>query len=338
MDVTYKIRRLKDSNDKDLLTLLRLYNDNIAPAIKTNTNEILHWIDYYKDKQGEDTFIILALYINDKPIGFCQVKYLCENKILFIDYCVIDPDFRGRSFNEFTYLVRDYFAEEKLEINYFLTEIVYFNQEQNPSNTSSRLIRLLKMAGFRVIKAPYKQPELGINNHESEMNATLMLYINGGVNDCRTIKKETYLDMVYAILYKHYITWYEPFMTSQEKNIYKRKIDNIYNDIQSQIQADVKSLIILNGEPYNIENTKIPAQKNSNVKIILTAALSFLISFLLISILGRFIENRFQISADTQANNMIISGVVSIIMVLICVCSNRDMKSTIDSWIRKQTK
>ncbi|MDE5575330.1 MAG: hypothetical protein K2I87_06415, partial [Bacteroidales bacterium] len=76
MDVTYKVREIKKTDDKDFATLIQIYNDNINPAIKTSPNEIQYWLDNFDNRHNNDKFFVLALYINDIPIGYSQMIYL----------------------------------------------------------------------------------------------------------------------------------------------------------------------------------------------------------------------------------------------------------------------
>jgi hypothetical protein len=336
MDITYKIQHIQDDQNKDLSYLLKLYLENIDPCIKTNPNEIIYWLNNFDKRKDRESFWILALYMNKRPIGFCQMVYFSNYKIVFIDYCVIDPEYRGRAFSEYTYLIRDFFVEKAIDINYFVTEVAFYNNNNVPSQSALKLIRLLKMSGLRVIKAPYIQPELGLENHESEMNATLMIFINGKGNDQNFLKKETYLDIVHTIFYNHYITWYDAFMTECEMSIYKKKINNIYELIKKE--TNKKASIILNGEPYIFEPSNTPPPNKSNKKTIAIFATSLLILYTIISGLGLFLEKYFEIPSEAQFNNWKIAGILTLVVLIVWISSAKDLRKLILEWFQSIIK
>ena len=336
MDITYKIQHIKDDQNKDLSYLLKLYLDNIDPCIKTNPNEIIYWLNNFDERKGKDTFWILALYMNSKPIGFCQLVHFYNYKIVFIDYCVIDPEYRGRAFSEYTYLIRDFFADKAIDINYFVTEVAFYSNNKIPSQSALKLIRLLKMSGFKVIKAPYIQPELGLENHESEMNATLMIWINGKGNDQTSLKKETYLEIVRIIFYNHYISWYDAFMTDKEMSIYRKNIDDIFDLIKKE--TNKKDSVLLNGEPYMFEPSNTPPPNKSNKKTISIFVISLLLIYAAISGLGLLLEGEFNIPPETQFNNWKIAGAFTMIVLIIWVTKSKDLRNLLLEWIQNLVK
>lgn len=336
MDVTYKIQHIKDDQNKDLLYLLKLYIDNIDPCIKTNPNEIIYWLNNFETRKGKDTFWILALYMNNKPIGFCQMIHFYYYKVAFVDYCVIDPEYRGRAFSEYTYLIRDFFTERSIDINYFVTEVAYYSSNNIPSQSALKLIRLLKMSGLKVIKAPYIQPELGLDNHESEMNATLMIGINGRGNDQSTLKKETYMDIVHTIFYNHYIAWYDPFMSDSEMSIYRKKIDEIFDSIKKE--TNKKDTIVLNGEPYMFELSNTPPPSKSNKATVSIFVISIVLIYVTISGLGILLEKSFHILPETQFNNWKIAGAFTLVVLIVWVTKAKDLRKLLLEWIQNLIK
>lgn len=246
----YSIRKINSSKDRDIIKLMRLYSSYIEPTARTDTREILDWLDNSTD----DYFKIFAFYLNETLIGYCQTAYFHFNKILFVDYLVIDENYRGRSYSEFIYSLKDYFNEKNIEINYFIAEVPYYTNSNQPSLKSITLIRLLKQSGFKVIKADYYQPELG-KNKESCMQTTLLIYTNDQY--LTDIKKETFEDIIKTIYSDHYYKWYSRFFKTEELKIYKAKIDSLYDEITKKIAK--KKVIELNGYSHLIErNQKTP--------------------------------------------------------------------------------
>lgn len=199
----YKLRELSSSNDSDFSRALAIYAKNVAPELRTSSNEIAHWLDHYGEKDG-DRLHLCCFYVNDEVAGFCQFVFLAETGIAAIDYMVIDEPFR-RGLNVFFEFVQH--LETLLERRYpdlsaTVAEIAG-GDSSGPDDAS--LIRLLKMRGFAVIGAPYVQPRLGLNNKQTELPASLLMFPKPLVG---SIPRDRYISIVEAIYLKHYLRWY----------------------------------------------------------------------------------------------------------------------------------
>lgn len=292
--IAYSLRRFSSSKDRDFIKGLNIYSTNIETTIRTSTNEIIYWVDNYNEK-FQDSFFTFGLYQNKTLVGFTQVAHFKEECMLVIDYMVIDEPFRGNNtFYEFVSLIRKYFRD--FEINFTVAEIVYNNSGLEPCQTSKYLIRLLKMAHFKVIKAPYFQPMLGINNIESEMKAVLMMYCPGEIEQ---IKRETYNSIVSTIYFNHYLRWYEVFLTSKNKTDYLNSLNKLYGQIQTEIKD--KHFIELNGHHYLPSESDIKPRKNINkVAISIFVVIIFIVIFLGLIVLHLFLKNKLKIENDVQ--------------------------------------
>src|SRR5437868_7979044 len=151
MQSVYELRRIKSSADKSLGRALNIYSQNIDPLIRTDTREIIYWLDNY-NKQFKDQFYLVALYLNDLIIGYAQFAYFKEEKIVFIDYLAIEKNSRkNNTFYEFIEKIKEFFIDEEIEYNFIVTEVGYFRQTKEPTEVARNLIRLLKMTSFGVI-------------------------------------------------------------------------------------------------------------------------------------------------------------------------------------------
>lgn len=303
ISIAYSLHRYTSSKDSDLIKGLNIYSKNIEPTIRTNTSEILFWLDEY-NKLFSDFFFVFGFYQNKKLIGFTQVALFKEEGILVIDYMVIDEPFRGNNtFFEFTSQVRKYFIN--YAFNYVIAEIVYNNEGPEPSEKSKNLIRLLKIAHFKVIKAPYYQPMLGVTNFESEMKAVLMIY---NVGDHDRIKKETYNMIVNTIYYKHYLRWYDKFLIDQNKINYINALGRLFAKIQSEIED--KSFIELNGHHHlPTESPVIPKKTLNKFLVASLVILLFLILFSGLILLHLFLKNKLNIESNVQIAILVASVV-----------------------------
>jgi len=247
----YNLKKINSSKHKDIAKLMKLYSCNIAPSARTDTREILYWLDNSTD----DYFQIFAFYLNELLIGYCQVAYFPVNKLLFIDYIVIDEHYRGRAYFEFVYSIKDYFEEKNIEINYYLAEVPHYSTDETPSHNSITMIRLLKQSGFKVVKAGYFQPELG-KNKESCMKTTLLIYSQD--QSFSRIKKETFEDIVKTIYYDHYFKWYNMFLQGEDLQNYRKQLDHLYSDVIKKVVK--KKHIELNGYNHLIEGKTTPPE------------------------------------------------------------------------------
>lgn len=292
--ISYNLHKFSNSNDSDFIQGLNIYSRNIESSIRTSTNEIIYWVDQY-NKTFNDSFFTFGLYQNNTLIGFTQVAHFKSELILAIDYMVIDELYRGNNtFYVFVNLIREYFID--FEINFVIAEIVYNNIGLEPSEKARYLIRLLKMAHFKVIKAPYFQPMLGTSNIESEMKAVLMLYSSGEFDQ---IKKETYELIVNTIYYKHYLRWYDEFLSDKNKADYINGLNKLYELIFLEIKD--KKYIELNGHHYLPSEPVLKVKKNVNkVAVTILVIGVFTLLFTGLIALHLFLKNKFKIEINVQ--------------------------------------
>ncbi len=238
----YELRRIKNSNDKSLARALRIYFQNVDPLIRTATDEIIHWLDRYNEK-FQDRFYIVALYLNDIMIGYGQFTYFKEERIVFIDYMAIEKNSRkNNTFYEFVEKIKNFFIEEDVEYNYIVTEVGYYKDKKELTEVGRNLIRLLKMTGFGVIKMNYFQPMLGKKNYETEIGGVLMIHT---ANDSKTLKLETFFQVIDTIYYKNYKRWYDAFLNEQEQIEYGARLLELREKIK--LFAKKKQEIEING-------------------------------------------------------------------------------------------
>ena len=226
----YTIRLFEDSKSEDFINALDIYINQIPSELRTSSNEIIYWIDNY-NKSFEDKLLIFGFYENDKIIGFSQCLYFKKESFITIDYFVIASSHRGNhSFQMIIAILKEFLKEYKLEFNFIVTEV----ESKNKS-----LLQLLKMNGFGEIQSKYFQPSLGINNHDSLIEAKILYY---PAYEDRVIKKETYKMIVETIYNNHYIRWYKEFFSEKDLKSYMITIeelkDKIFNNLHSEININ----------------------------------------------------------------------------------------------------
>lgn len=224
---SYTIKLFDNSNSKDFIHALEIYSDEIPAELRTSPNEIIYWIDNYS-KNFDDKLLIFGFYENNKIIGFSQCLYFKKERFITIDYFVVSSKYRGyHSFQMIVALLKEFLKTYKYEYNFIVTEVATENRS---------LQQLLKMNGFGEIHSKFFQPYLGVNNHDSLVEAKLLYF--PAYKD-KTIKKETYEMIVKTIYYKHYIRWYSAFFSKSELKKYKKTISNLEKKIFNKLNSDI---------------------------------------------------------------------------------------------------
>lgn len=311
MRSTYEIKRFKNSKNVEFLKALKLYSENIEPTFRTDTKEIMFWVENFHSKY-EDYFFVLGFYLNETLIGFTELAYFINEKLVIVDYLVIDKNFRkNNTFYEFINKIEEFLLHENLMIDFIVAEVGCYFENTEPPEASKNIIRLLKMSRFGVVKCKYYVPRLGLNNYESEMIAVLMLYSPDKITQ---IKKETFLKIINAIYYKYYFRWYDIFLKENESKDYKNMLDTLMTRIKKNINKT--ETIEINGYSnvfsVNLNDSKFFKLKKG-IKI-LTFLMIFVICVLGIGSLSLFIQNKFGIDVNSQTSIFTFSIIVVLLI------------------------
>ncbi len=326
METSYTLKVFKNTRDNELIKALKLYSDNIEPAYRTSTKEILHWLPRY-NKQFEDSFFILGLYYNSILAGFCEIAYFKRENFIIVDYLVIEKKYRGlHTFYTFLNLVYDFLAESEMEYDYVVVEIGYFNEKLAPPEKSRQLIKLLKMANFGVLKCSYFTARLGIDNIESEMKSVLMIYSKARP---KSIKTATFFQIVDAIYYKYNQRWYNAFLSEDEKIEYLESLNKLKQRIKKELKG--KKFIEINGFNHLFEEN-IGSSASHKINVSLTRILIF--SIVLISVISIFLYAKFKFNIDITTISTLIYTAIGI-TVLLVVISFKGRRKVVSSFISK---
>lgn len=260
---SFKVKLFKSSDDLEFLEALSIYGRFTPREMKTNTNEIIHWIDCYNKTYRDRQLYLLGFYFQNRVIGYAEIAYFRQERFLVIDYLTIHGAYRNNSaFYTFLYLVFDFLDANRVEYDYVITEIAAKKNESKWSETSNSLIRLLEMENFKAINALYYQPKLEANNDESLMEATLMIYAKNSMS--KEIKKETYLLIVSTLYFKHYRDWDAPFLTESEKTAFSDHLDGLLDKITASLTTEA---VILNGykNEFTLNGVIAPSSRSSHI-------------------------------------------------------------------------
>src|SRR5205085_10300358 len=145
---SYRFKRFLNSSDPDFAAALLVYIRNTPANIRTDTNEIVYWLDNFSAK-FKDNFYVFGFYRNHQLVGYAQAVYFWEERLIVLDYIAIDEGYRGNNvFYEFVDQMRHFLEDMHPEYRYGITEVIHGHGQPYPSQASSLTIRLLKLQGF----------------------------------------------------------------------------------------------------------------------------------------------------------------------------------------------
>jgi len=72
----FAIKRILKETDSGYHQAIRIYNETTPVEIKTNTNEIVHWLN----KEGHFKTMVFVLYFDEEVIGFSMIGYVLAKK------------------------------------------------------------------------------------------------------------------------------------------------------------------------------------------------------------------------------------------------------------------
>jgi GNAT superfamily N-acetyltransferase len=237
---SYRLKRFLTSKDPDFASALLIYARYTPPSIRSDSREITYWLDHYATTFG-DSLYVFGFYRNRQLVAYAQATYFPKEYLYFIDYVTIDERHRGHNvFFELVEHMKQYLENAHPEYRYGVTEVMNEPGQDRPSPEKKRLIRLLKISGFRVIHAPYFQPRLMLRDSESELSGSLLIYCPAPMD---RIHGETYLSILRTVYYEHYLRWMS--VEPGTKGAYKKHLDALYR----RVEADVfnKAMLIVDG-------------------------------------------------------------------------------------------
>ena len=234
MNQKYELKPLTSSSDNAYVEAMKVYLRVMPADVKTDTNEIAYSLEHPVAANGRKMFFF-ALRYQSATIGFAQFAFLPNQKVLFMDYLAISEDYKKNSiFYPFFSMIMIYFNDIGLNYDYFITEIGAQNHDEAVDIDSAFLRKVLAMEDFKIIDAKYKQPCLGIQKQESNIDAHLYLKTSAPLY---MITQEFYSTLLREIYYEHYDQWYQDFLTDAEYSQYHNHIDNQYTDILESLQS-----------------------------------------------------------------------------------------------------
>lgn len=252
--INFSVKRFLSSKDRDFLKALMIYNDTMPADTKTNTNEIIYFVDHATDQPKREMYFF-GLYANSEVVGFVEAGYLSTTKTIIIDYIVLKDSFRLNSiFYPLFSLIQRYFSEHMIDYDYIATEVSTKCPEQSVDAESFFSKKMLQMEDFRVVDALYRQPRLGVDNLESNFDFQLMIR---SAQSIAALKKETYLAIVCDIYFEHYYPWYD-ITDHEQSDKYLGHLKEEYEMVKRNVAQKKGDKVSLSYQTLSCEYYKAP--------------------------------------------------------------------------------
>lgn len=239
---TFYVKRFTSAKDKDFVKALMLYNDTIPVDTKTSSNEIMYFADHCS-LQPKRIMYFFGLYWDNHLVGFVEAAYLSTTKTIIIDYIVLKEEYRLNSvFYPLFSLIQRFFSENMVDYDYIATEVSTKCPDQSVDAESFFSKKMLQIEDFRIADVLYRQPRLGLDNHESNFDFQLMIKSKQSMP---FIKKETYLSIVYDIYFEHYYPWYEVADEARSSE-YRKHLESEYDQVKTKVEQVVGDIVLSN--------------------------------------------------------------------------------------------
>lgn len=230
----FSIRRIVKSTDDDYITALRIYNETTPVDIKTNTNEITFWLNENSEDYPFEV-LYFVLYLDDIAIGFSMLTYIKRQRLIIIEYLSLYDQYRINAvFFSYISLLQNYLSIHNYDVAYMINEISNKGNGKETDKESKLFKKLICLEGFGKINAKYITLPLGCENYDSSFDA--FLYIKS-TDNVKSISKDTYLEIVKAMYYDYYLTWYKDLIGPTQIEQYKQKVDACLNEIQKSLNT-----------------------------------------------------------------------------------------------------
>ena len=266
--ITYELLRFKNSSDEQFLDAMEVYRKTTSHDQKTDIKEITYWVDNLKQFEIGELFFF-GLKANGLVIGYAELAYIKQERILIIDYINIASEYRtNSSFYSFYSLIMNYMDQNNCDYDYITIEIL---SKYGNKPIRNEEVCQYELENFKMVNTLYIQPLLETHNDESSTEALIMIYTRAG--ESYQLKKETFLHIVDTI-YNYYLYWDSKVCDIKEltkRGALKDVNTNLKNEeyLQKKVEEQEKMLneyehknseIKKNLEDLNKENKEIKGQ------------------------------------------------------------------------------
>lgn len=269
LEYCFSIRRIEKISDADYLAALEIYNETTPYEIKTNSNEITYWLEH-KDDAVTFESMFFALYYANILSGFAMMSYIKSQRIVILEYIALKKEYRVNTvFFSYVSLLESYLNTNQYDVAYIINEISNRREGNDIDKESQIFSKALCIEGFGKIDAPYITLPLGNNNHESSFDAYLFAKSAGHIYK---LEKQTYVDIVKAIYYDYFLTWYSKLLPANEVRQYNEIVNKQFSFIFNEIKkiTDIPMLYeecpILKKNTNTLKTTGLPPTPKKQTK------------------------------------------------------------------------
>ncbi len=315
--ITYELLRFKNSSDEQFLEAMEVYRKTTSHDQKTDIKEITYWVDNLKQFEIGELFFF-GLKANGLVIGYAELAYIKQERILIIDYINIASEYRtNSSFYSFYSLIMNYMDQNNCDYDYITIEIL---SKYGNKPIRNEEVCQYELENFKMVNTLYIQPLLETHNDESSTEALIMIYTRAG--ESYQLKKETFLHIVDTI-YNYYLYWDSKVCDIKELTKRGALKDVNTNSIRESINDDY---IVLTGCPLNAlaraNLNKIPPKRSNTLWIALLCCLIIVGLVLGILYLLKMM--------DYEINSLITIGVfILIIFLLLLILIDKSILKTL---------
>jgi hypothetical protein len=223
-----------------LAAYLKIYLENIAPENRTDTNELIGFLENPLDDRR---IMYFGLQYDGVPCGFASLMFYPSAAVAIADHVAIDTRVRGMgAFFALVDQASSYLDEVNIVPDYIVAEVMRRSQSLQGEINPAQLIRLLRVIGFRVLRIPYVAPHSGIMDHPDRYQSALMVIPRQPINE---IPAEECARLVELIYYGHYLKWYSRVWPRTRTDSYRGALDRCFEVVARRI-AD-SQFVRLNG-------------------------------------------------------------------------------------------
>ena len=198
----------------DFAKALKIYIDQTPPDIKTNSNELLSWLDRPYETHFE--VLVFILYCDGEVVGLAMMTYHKHVQAMAYEYIAIEDTYSSfASYFSYLDLLNSYTIENGYDVLYWIVEINNRNGGKDIDKESILFKKLLCLNQFGKVDAYHQTFPLGLDK-DSSFEAVLYIKSNDRI---KQISKEKYLKIIESIK-EYYAIWYKRYMPSEEYSQY----------------------------------------------------------------------------------------------------------------------
>lgn len=307
LEYSFRIRRIEKSTDADYAAALKIYNETTPYEIKTNTNEITQWLDRKENILSFEP-MFFALYFANTLSGFAMITYIPSQRIVILEYIALAAQYRVNTvFFTYITLLESYLNANQYDVAFILNEVSNRRNGSDIDKESQIFSKLLCIEGYGRLDALYLTPPLGTNNYESSFEAFLFVKSAGNIH---TLEKQTYLDIIKAIYFDYFLTWYTYVLPQNETTQYSEILNKCFESISKKLNTLTNVPVVYSECPilrYNSQTLKTSGlpptvQKKPKTLLYIIIAVLLITCPIIIVICYNYILSFFSISMGAVSN------------------------------------